>query len=108
MCKSDMLFRLITIRFEVEFKEYFMQPFLEQNFIADSVINKTNTNFGGRIGIVATVFGCQHRRLGRPFTTNRESYRSCLQCGARKHFDSENLKTFGSFYYPPIVSAINK
>jgi hypothetical protein len=85
-----------------------MQAVLEQNFIADMVINRTNTNFGEKIGVVASIFGCQHRRLSRPFTTNRESYRACVQCGARKHFDSANLQTFGSFYYPPNVSRINK
>jgi hypothetical protein len=85
-----------------------MPAVLEQNFIADAVINRTNTNFGEKVGVAASVFGCWHNRLSRPFTTNRESYRACLQCGARKHFDSENLKTFGSFYYPPIVSPVNK
>ena len=86
-----------------------MQAVLEQNIIADAIINKTKTNFGEKVGVVASVFGCWHNRLSRPFTTtNRESYRACLQCGARKHFDSANLKTFGSFYYPPIVSPVTK
>ena len=59
--------------------------------------------FGEKVGIFAKIFGCEHKNISRPFTAGGTSYRTCLQCGARKQFDSETLKTFGSFYYPPIV-----
>ena len=59
--------------------------------------------FGAKVGIFAKLFGCEHRNISRPFTAGGTSYRTCLQCGARKQFDLETLKTYGSFYYPPVV-----
>lgn len=81
-----------------------MQVILDQNRIADSVINRTKEAFGGKIGLLGKLFGCWHKRISRPFTIGRDSYRACLNCGARKHFDTKTLKTYGSFHYPPIVS----
>lgn len=59
--------------------------------------------FGAKVGIFAKLFGCEHKNISRPFTAGGTSYRTCLQCGARKQFNSETLETYGSFYYPPIV-----
>lgn len=81
-----------------------MQLVLEQNFIAESVINRTDGIFGEKIGLFSSVFGCWHRAMSRPFTNAAGSYRVCMECGARRPFDTETLKTFGSFYYPPKVS----
>jgi hypothetical protein len=81
-----------------------MQGVLEQNRIAESIINRTKGEFGGKIGLFAKVFGCWHKKLSRPFTYRDGSYRACLDCGARKRFNTEALKTFGPFYYPPAVS----
>ena len=83
-----------------------MQAILEQNTIAASVINRTNETFGGKIGLLGKLFGCWHTEISRPFTIGKDSYRACLRCGARKHFDPKTLKTFGSFHYPPIVSPV--
>ncbi len=80
-----------------------MQAILEQNRIAKAVINRTEEVFGGKIGLFVKLFGCWHRELSRPFTIGRDSYCSCLQCGARKQFDAETLQTFGAFHYPPPV-----
>ena len=80
-----------------------MQGILEQNRIAASIIDRTRGSFGGKIGIVASVFGCWHKRLTRPFTENHDSYRACIDCGARKKFDTEDFRSVGPFYYPPIV-----
>lgn len=77
---------------------------LDQNFIAEQVINRTNGAFGKKIGLFTKFFGCWHKQLTRPFTNRNASYRACLNCGARKQFDAENLKTFGPFYYPPTIS----
>jgi hypothetical protein len=82
-----------------------MQGVLEQNFIAEALINRTNGSFGKKIGFLGTVFGCWHKELSRPFTSKRMSYRSCLACGARKQFDPNNLTTIGPFYYPPTVAS---
>ena len=61
--------------------------------------------FGKKIGVIASLFGCRHNNLSRPFTTNKVSYRTCLSCGARKRFDPEKLVTHRAFYYPPEVAA---
>lgn len=84
-----------------------MQGVLEQNKIAESVINRTNGAFGKKIGVVGKIFGCWHNRLSRPFTNRNGSYRACLNCGARKPFDTQTLKTYGAFYYPPTISPGN-
>lgn len=81
-----------------------MQAVLEQNTIAQSVINRTNEVFGNKIGLLGSLFGCWHKQLTRPFTIGSDSYRACLDCGARKQFDTQTLETIGSFHYPPTVS----
>ena len=59
--------------------------------------------FGKKLGLAANLFGCWHENLSRPFTRGKTSYRSCLDCGARKQFNAETLETFGNFYGAPIV-----
>ena len=85
-------------------KEKTMRATLEQNLIAERLINQTNGNFGSKIGVVGKLFGCWHKNLTRPFTNGKQSYRACLHCGARRQFDANKLKTFGAFYYPPTIS----
>lgn len=81
-----------------------MQLVLEQNRIAEATIDRTDENFGHKIGLLAKIFGCWHKQISRPFTIGKDSYRACLDCGARKPFDPQTLKTFGSFHYPPAIS----
>ncbi len=57
--------------------------------------------FGEKVGILVRLFGCGHRNLSRPFSHKRTAYRACLQCGARKRFDTQTLRTFGGFYNSP-------
>ncbi|MEP6924866.1 MAG: hypothetical protein ABI954_10410 [Pyrinomonadaceae bacterium] len=52
------------------------------------------------VGFFVGIFGCWHKELSRPFTTANNSYRVCLNCGARRHFDTETLKTYGQYYFP--------
>jgi hypothetical protein len=61
--------------------------------------------FGQKAGLIAKLFGCWHDNLSRPFTQNKTSYRSCLQCGARRQFNPETLETYGNFYFPPVIKA---
>ena len=84
-----------------------MQGILEQNAIAASFINRTRGTLGDKIGFVASVFGCWHKRLTRPISDKNMSYRACLDCGARKRFNAEEFKTTGPFYYPPSVRSEN-
>ena len=48
---------------------------------------------------LARVFGCWHTEMSRPFTHDGESYRTCLECGARRNFDPQRWKMVGRFYY---------
>ena len=52
------------------------------------------------VGFIAGLFGCWHKDLTRAFTIGAESYRVCANCGARRHFDTETLRTYGHFYFP--------
>lgn len=81
-----------------------MQAVLDQNRIAEAYITRTNGAFGSKIGIIGKIFGCWHKQISRPFTSRNASYRACLKCGARKHFDAKSLRTSGPFHYPPDVS----
>lgn len=84
-----------------------MQGILEQNTIAEALINRTEKVFGGKIGLFGSLFGCWHKQLSRPFTIGKQSYCSCLQCGARKQFNADSLQTVGAFHYPPPVAFDN-
>ena len=69
--------------------------------------NDVNTLvFGEKVGLVAKLFGCWHENMSRPFGQGKIVYRACLNCGARKQFNTETLQTFGKFYYPPLVKKI--
>jgi hypothetical protein len=65
--------------------------------------NETDPNvFGRKMGLMARLFGCWHKDIGRPFVQGKTAYRCCLQCGARRQFNPETLETHGSFYFPPV------
>jgi|SRR5215472_7168096 len=54
----------------------------------------------GRItGLVNRILGCWHRDLSRPFSSNGQTYRSCLTCGARRQFNLGRWEMQGGFYY---------
>lgn len=59
--------------------------------------------FGSKIGLTASLFGCWHEKVSRPFSEGKSAYRACLECGARQFFDTETLQTKDKFYYPPII-----
>ncbi len=82
-----------------------MQHILEQNAVLGRVDDEEADGFGKKIGVLVRLFGCRHRDISRPFTNGKTSYRVCLSCGARKKFDTKDLTTSGSFYYPPSVTA---
>ena len=46
------------------------------------------------------VFGCWHRRMSLPFTRGGETYRTCVNCGARRRYDLERWRMTGPFYRP--------
>jgi len=53
-----------------------------------------------RPSIVSALFGCWHWNQSRPITVAGDTYRTCLQCGARRRFDKERMKPFGPYYFP--------
>lgn len=80
-----------------------MQLILEQNLLAEKSVNHRSNTFGNKIGLFASLFGCWHKRLTRPFTSDKHTYMACLECGARKKVDAQNFKVSRAFYYPPSV-----
>ena len=81
-----------------------MQDVMDQTVMIGAKTAEAEVSLGTRIGLVGKLFGCWHKRLSRPFTQNggrKVSYRACLECGARRKFDTDSFKTSGPFYYPP-------
>lgn len=70
-----------------------------------SNVDQNNTplmggRFVGRIGSgLNRLFGCWHSEMSRPFSTDGQTYRVCLACGARRQFNIKSWKTQGDFYY---------
>ena len=77
------------------------QSLVSKNKIKNVEIDRSV--FGQRIGVFTKLFGCWHTNISRPFVQGKTTYRSCLQCGARKQFNPKTLETHGSFYFPPSV-----
>ena len=50
---------------------------------------------------VGNLFGCQHREMSRPFSRQGETYRVCINCGARRHFDDRTWVSSGRHYFKP-------
>ena len=80
-----------------------MQAILELVLTTQTAVSRTDDPFGTKIGIFARLLGCRHKRFTRPITVSNSSYRACLDCGARRKFDTQNLKTSRAFYYPPSI-----
>jgi hypothetical protein len=79
----------------------------KQLFLNDFTASASDM-FGKRLGFVASLFGCSHKHLTRPFSHGGVGYRACLKCGARKKFNPETLETSGGFYYPPPAGSEHK
>ena len=104
----DSFLRVGRVTFEkVREERGVMQGVLDQNSIAAALINRTRGAFGEKIGLMASMFGCWHKRLTRPISDKNSSYRACIDCGARKRFDTQDFRSLGPFYYPPIVASEN-
>ena len=79
-----------------------MQAVSELGRLAGKAIDKVGEELVGRkIGFIGSIFGCWHKRLTRPITSESTTYQSCLECGARKNFDARTFRSSGRFYYPP-------
>jgi hypothetical protein len=55
---------------------------------------------GGAIGgVIARLFGCRHKQISRPFSSQGQTYRTCLDCGARRQFNLRRWEMQGDFYF---------
>jgi hypothetical protein len=84
-----------------------MQAVLEQKLLARPVIVDRSDDEIKKIGILGSLFGCWHRRLTRPISDKLSTYQTCVECGARRQFDTDSFKAIGPFYYPANVDAGN-
>ena len=50
-------------------------------------------------GWFARLFGCWHKEMSRPFTDQGQTYRTCIDCGARRQFNLRRWEMQGDFYY---------
>lgn len=50
---------------------------------------------------VGALFGCQHKEMSRPFSRQGETYRVCINCGARRQFDAKTWNSAGRHYFKP-------
>ncbi|MFZ1700094.1 MAG: hypothetical protein WBO10_09555 [Pyrinomonadaceae bacterium] len=82
-----------------------MQKILELSLTTERVLDRNDDSSRKRVGLMASLFGCWHKDLSRPFTTKQGSYRVCTDCGARRMFDTKSFKTLGKFYYTPFGNA---
>jgi len=53
---------------------------------------------------LGNVFGCPHKEMSRPFSRQGETYRVCINCGARRTFDQKSWKPTGPYYFRPSTS----
>jgi hypothetical protein len=55
---------------------------------------------GGGVGnFMARLFGCRHKEMSRPFSNQGQTYRTCLDCGARRKFNLGSWEMQGDYYY---------
>ena len=45
------------------------------------------------------LFGCRHMKMNSPFTLNDDTYCTCMNCGARRHFNVKRSKMTGAYYF---------
>jgi hypothetical protein len=50
-------------------------------------------------GWLTRLVGCWHLEMSRPFSTQGQAYRVCLNCGAHRHFNLKRWEMQGEFYY---------
>ena len=77
-----------------------MQAVFGTNLTAERITNRSDDSLGRPIGIISSLFGCWHKVLSRPFGNGKLSYRVCMDCGARRKFDTTSFKTLGRYYTP--------
>ena len=64
-------------------------------------LEQTNESFvAGKVsGWIGRMFGCRHKEMSRPFSSEGQTYRACVHCGARRSFNLGAWEMRGDFYY---------
>lgn len=70
---------------------------MERRYISNNAIETPGFLTKLRV-LVDRLLGCWHSDLSRPFTVEGETYRVCLDCGARRPFVAESWMNTGTFY----------
>ena len=71
--------------------------------VEPAVVNRwplESAYFGTIKNALKRVFGCWHREMSLPFTRGNKTYRTCVNCGARRRFDLQRWTMVGGFYHP--------
>ena len=63
------------------------------------VTMNASSQTGGLGGFFAKVFGCRHKEMSRPLSLYGQTYRTCLDCGARRQFNLNSWEMQGEYYY---------
>jgi len=72
----------------------------QQAVIANKPYLLQSNESGGAIADwITRLFGCWHREMSRPFSSQGQTYRSCLHCGARRQFNLRRWEMQGKFYH---------
>jgi hypothetical protein len=50
-------------------------------------------------GWLGRMFGCRHKEMSRPFSSEGQTYRACLTCGARRDFNQDRWEMRGDYYF---------
>ncbi|HVQ38089.1 MAG TPA: hypothetical protein VMS31_11185 [Pyrinomonadaceae bacterium] len=70
--------------------------------------NSLPKHAGGLVGKIGgglnRLFGCWHSEMSRPFSSDGQTYKVCLGCGARRQFNIRSWELQGGFYYGPARS----
>jgi hypothetical protein len=72
----------------------------QQAIIENNPYLRQSNESGGGIAVwITRLLGCRHREMSRPFSSQGQTYRSCLDCGARRQFNLGRWEMQGKFYY---------
>lgn len=50
-------------------------------------------------GWLNRLVGCWHTEMSRPFSSEGQAYRVCMNCGAHRKFNLKSWEMQGDFYY---------
>ena len=74
-----------------------VQAIIENHYkVVQINASSQNTGVGGWF---TRLFGFRHKEMSRPLSIQGQTYRTCLDCGARRQFNVGRWEMQGDFYY---------